>query len=626
MKSRFIAVLILFIWGWQVYAQEEKKLTIAVAEFEALQVSASNGVTVSNFLRSALINMDLFTVVERSNMEMIMAEQKLQWSGCTTQDCIVQMGKVLNVKKIIYGNLSKLGNKFYIVANIVNVETGNIEKSAKTQSSSLEELDSVIDNLASTIAHQLISKKAIGRTIQPAQGETIETGALYIKSNPTGAVIWLDGENVGRTPQEFKTIPAGIQQIVLAKDGYVDKLVAAQVIANKRNEVTGELMPMLGMALIRSEPSGAKVYLDDEYRGETTGAGLKITSLPIGEHKLLLEKKAFNEYADKIYIAHKKTNEIKVKLKEKPGKLFVTSTPPKAKVYLDGVYKGDTKITLENISAGTHKLKIMLEGYAPETRQVEVRGEKITSITEELLQPISKDKIVPEELPQPISKDKIVPEELSQPISTSKRLKFPEDWAPLNIQVFPGLALWGKYEPVIYGLDVGLLVCSKKVTGVQIGFFAEEEGNFSGVQMGGCVMACVGDSVFLTAQDRLNRWLVPNFYGIQLGVLSRVGEYNSNDDPVNPFVGSNFSGIQLGLYTAGTESNFFGIQCGGDVRTGGDFSGVQIGIYNYTGGTMSGVQVGIVNSCNSLRGVQIGLINLATENFFPIMLGFNVGF
>ena len=145
-KQMALFSIILAILPAKVTYAQEKKLTIAVAEFEARQVSASNAVTVSDFLRSALINMDLFTVVERSNMDMIMAEQRLQWSGCTTQDCIVQMGKVLNVKKIIYGNLSKLGKNFYIVANVVDIETGDIEKSAKTRSSSLEEINAVIDN------------------------------------------------------------------------------------------------------------------------------------------------------------------------------------------------------------------------------------------------------------------------------------------------------------------------------------------------------------------------------------------------------------------------------------------------------------------------------------------------
>ena len=44
----------------------------------------------------------------------VLAEQKFQSSGCTEQECAVEMGKLLNVKKMLVGSLSKLLDTYYI--------------------------------------------------------------------------------------------------------------------------------------------------------------------------------------------------------------------------------------------------------------------------------------------------------------------------------------------------------------------------------------------------------------------------------------------------------------------------------------------------------------------------------
>jgi len=111
------------------FAQE--KLNLAVAEFEARNVSQMDAVTISDFLRTELVKSGVFNVVERRNMEKILAEQRFQMSGCTTQECAVQMGRILNVQKIVIGSLAKLGIVYHITASITDVETTRVEISER---------------------------------------------------------------------------------------------------------------------------------------------------------------------------------------------------------------------------------------------------------------------------------------------------------------------------------------------------------------------------------------------------------------------------------------------------------------------------------------------------------------
>ncbi len=111
-----------------------------MAEFIGKNVSQADASIVADFLRTELVNTGLFNVMGRNNMDTMLAEQKFQNSGCTEQECAVEMGKLLNVKKILVGSLSKLLDTYYITVNVVDVETGKIAESYNSDAASSREL------------------------------------------------------------------------------------------------------------------------------------------------------------------------------------------------------------------------------------------------------------------------------------------------------------------------------------------------------------------------------------------------------------------------------------------------------------------------------------------------------
>ena len=59
-------------------------------------------------------------------MQEVLKEQGFQQSGCTTDECMVEIGRLVGVEKIIGGSISKVGNTYSISIRIVSVETGSI--------------------------------------------------------------------------------------------------------------------------------------------------------------------------------------------------------------------------------------------------------------------------------------------------------------------------------------------------------------------------------------------------------------------------------------------------------------------------------------------------------------------
>jgi len=104
----------------------ETLLFIAVIDLIGNNVSDNEVKALTDRLRVELFNTKHFKVVERAMMEEILEEQGLQQSGCTTTECIVEVGKLIGVEQIVGGSISKVGNTFSVSARIVSVETGNI--------------------------------------------------------------------------------------------------------------------------------------------------------------------------------------------------------------------------------------------------------------------------------------------------------------------------------------------------------------------------------------------------------------------------------------------------------------------------------------------------------------------
>lgn len=144
-------------FGPRVEKLEEIKIqggtNVAIAEFIGKNVSQADASIVADFIRTELVNTHMFNVMDRNNMDTVLAEQKFQNSGCTEQECAVEMGKLLNVKKMFVGSLSKLVDSYYITVNVIDVETGKILASYESDASSSRELKDTCRKLIRKIIH-----------------------------------------------------------------------------------------------------------------------------------------------------------------------------------------------------------------------------------------------------------------------------------------------------------------------------------------------------------------------------------------------------------------------------------------------------------------------------------------
>ncbi|MDO9514155.1 MAG: conjugal transfer protein TraF [Elusimicrobiota bacterium] len=132
---------------------ESEKINVAVTDFEArAPLSQSETTFISDFVRGDLVKNGRFNVVEKNSMDKILAEQGFQNSGCSSADCAVAMGKILNVKTILVGSCGKLLNNYVVTLNAVEVESGKIVYSDNISVENSDDISSSVSGLVTKYA------------------------------------------------------------------------------------------------------------------------------------------------------------------------------------------------------------------------------------------------------------------------------------------------------------------------------------------------------------------------------------------------------------------------------------------------------------------------------------------
>ena len=209
-QKMFCWVMILLLLPINTFAQIEDRPYIAVLDLEVKKgVPPEASALLSDRLRLELLKTKKFNVVDRENMDVILKEQGFQLADCTTSECIVKVGQLLGVEKMVTGKIGKLGETYYISITMTNVETGVVEGMADEEyTGEIGQLFKVMSRVAWRLAGEkvVVAKK--------------DTGTLQITSVPQGATVMLDGKEVGATPIKLDNIKVGEHKIALSLKDY----------------------------------------------------------------------------------------------------------------------------------------------------------------------------------------------------------------------------------------------------------------------------------------------------------------------------------------------------------------------------------------------------------------------
>jgi hypothetical protein len=125
--------------------------------------------------------------------------------------------------------------------------------------------------------------------------------------------------------------------------------------------------------VITTEPTGANVFINDDYLGKTPYQG----QLPAGDYNYRIENPQYHTQAGKIKITDKK-EVLNFNLKPNFGNIYISSLPEAGmQIYLNNQNTDKTTpATLYKLNSGKHTVKLINEWYEPIEKEFDVKDEQ----------------------------------------------------------------------------------------------------------------------------------------------------------------------------------------------------------------------------------------------------------
>ena len=206
---------------------------------------------------------------------------------------------------------------------------------------------------------------------------------VTVTTRPAGAEVLVDGTPFGATPAVLE-LGAGERRLEVRLRGYNAWRDAVTVLADQPltvPEIT--LIEADGRIELVSEPAGAAVSVDGEFRGQTP---LTLRLRPRRPHVVTLTRVGFETATRELSVAADTGQRLEIALVPQFGVVEVLSDPPAAQIFVDGELRGVTPAEL-TLNAVSHALEVRIDGFAPQSTTVTPRPgfpQKWETVLEEL--------------------------------------------------------------------------------------------------------------------------------------------------------------------------------------------------------------------------------------------------
>ena len=357
MRSPSILLIALFLSVRSLLPAQNLPL-LAVIPLRSLGgVSPEQANTVTSLLETSLVKSTMFQVVEKSEIAEVLAAQEHSAEEFMDETFAIRIGKLVSAGQIVLGTLSRLGNRYFITAKIIDVATGRTLKAENDESDSIESIARQAEALGYRLAGLQLEKGGRKPDIRFAE--------LLITTEPDNAEVLLNGLPRGTSPLLVERVPLGPLRIAARKEGmYGDRelvlqredLLKVKIVLNQR----------LGRLFVRASERDVFVKLDDEEWG-FLGDGV-ISDIPEGEHTLELTGKGLYGRAQ-FRIAPGETKTLDVHL-ETVGSLHYRIPEGARAVISGGGFSKEVagESILENIPVGAYTAATSHPNYSASRR------------------------------------------------------------------------------------------------------------------------------------------------------------------------------------------------------------------------------------------------------------------
>ena len=216
-----------------------------------------------------------------------------------------------------------------------------------------------------------------------------DSGIINVSSEPSGAKVLINGINRGVTPCKIDRIPGGSVKLEIREDGYLPHLRDISLAAGEEQSVNITLSPRPGKLEVVSIPDSARLYVNNEFRGDTPCV---LDNLPPGDYRIRVEKPGYTPLARNVAVEKGSAVTEEFRMERNTGILTVITAPAGCTVLIDGRKVGITSaekdatsavsdpLSINDVMAGERVVEIIRKGFSPEKRAITITQDQTTAL------------------------------------------------------------------------------------------------------------------------------------------------------------------------------------------------------------------------------------------------------
>jgi hypothetical protein len=208
-------------------------------------------------------------------------------------------------------------------------------------------------------------------------------GTLDLRSSPSGAAAYVDGQFVGYTPVRFGTT-AGSHEVRLELSGYNTYTTTVTLSGGQTLQVDAGLSAVrrTGQVTFASQPQGAQVFVGGQQVGTTPTGSL---TLDEGSYQARFSRAGYDDVTVSFSVGANTSQTVSATLQPQVGALVVRANVGGAVVFVNGEQRGTVpngtgRLDIGNLPAGTHEVVVVAPGFRTFMQEVTVRSGQTTEV------------------------------------------------------------------------------------------------------------------------------------------------------------------------------------------------------------------------------------------------------
>ncbi|HEX7004184.1 MAG TPA: PEGA domain-containing protein [Trueperaceae bacterium] len=202
-------------------------------------------------------------------------------------------------------------------------------------------------------------------------------GTLSVRSSPSDAAVYVDGQFVGYTPVSYGTRP-GRHDVRVERQGYETFSQSVNLRPGSTTTVDATLQPVrrTGQVSFDSNPRRAEVYVDGRYVGTTPTGTIELEA---GSYEARFSLPGYQDTFVRFDVRAGGSQTVSTQLVGLHGSLEIVANVGGAQVFLDGRYVGNIAngsglLTIPDLLPGSYQLTVVAPGYRTYVSDVNIRA------------------------------------------------------------------------------------------------------------------------------------------------------------------------------------------------------------------------------------------------------------